>query len=141
MVSPNYGQESRGFSPQERGEGVAASPVEKLPQDLVHWLTVLLGGRIARHRRGRGLSRGGLGRRLCRRGRARDAALAARSAAALALTLAEATQALLQEIADCLAELAAERTARLGSSLSAGTALLFPVGVDVVLVYAPDRLA
>ena len=94
----------------------AASPVEKLPQDLVHWLTVLLGGRIAR-RRGRGglgrggLGRRGLGRRLGGRGAARDAALAARPAAALALALAEAAQALLQEIAEGLAELAAERTA------------------------------
>src|SRR6266487_3916615 len=94
-------------------DGGAASPIEKLPQDLVHWLTVLLRGRVARWRRGSGLSRGGLGRRRCGRGGALDAALAARPRAALALALAQSAQALLQEIADGLAELAAERTARL----------------------------
>src|SRR3954447_20973907 len=105
MVSPNYGQESGGIrharacltSSRLRGEGAAASAVEKLPQHVVHWLTVLLGGRVARRRRRRNglggrsvLGRRGLGRlgRLGRRGAARDAALAARSAAALALALA-----------------------------------------------------
>src|SRR5437867_8663740 len=104
-----------------------SSPVEKLPQDVVHWLTVLLRGRIARHRRGSGLGRSGLGRRWCGRGRALDAALAARPRAALALALAQSAQALLQEIAEGLAELAAERTARLlaaSRALSAGAALL-----------------
>src|SRR5438093_4051521 len=103
------------------------SPVEKLPQDVVHWLTVLLRGRIARHRRGSGLGRSGLGRRWCGRGRALDAALAARPRAALALALAQSAQALLQEIAEGLAELAAERTARLlaaSRALSSSAALL-----------------
>src|SRR3954447_8077634 len=137
MVSPNYGQESGGIrharacltSSRLRGEGAAASAVEKLPQHVVHWLTVLLGRRVARRRRRRnGLGGrsvlGRLGRCLGRRGTARDAALAARSAAALALALAEAAYPLLQQIAEGLAELAAERTARLGSSLSTGRALL-----------------
>src|SRR4051812_39623213 len=135
MVSPNYGQESGGIrharacltSSRLRGEGAAASAVEKLPQHVVHWLTVLLGGRVVRRRRRDGLRGrsvlGRLGRCLGRRGAARDAALAARPAAALA----EAAHPLLQQIAEGLAELAAERTARLGSSLSTGRAL-FPTG-------------
>src|SRR4051812_49661083 len=138
MVSPNYGQESGGIrharacltSSRLRGEGAAASAVEKLPQHVVHWLTVLLGGRVARRRRRDGLGgrsvlgRRVLGRRLGRRGAAGDAALAARPAAALALALAEAAYPLLQQVAEGLAELAAERTGRLGSSLSTGPALL-----------------
>src|SRR5205823_5525284 len=76
--------------------------------------------------------RRGLGRRLGGRGAARNAALTARPRAALALALAGAAliqpaQALLQKIADGLAELAAERIARLLAArraLSGGTALL-----------------
>src|SRR5215212_5314820 len=130
-------------------DGGAASPVEQLPQDVVHWLTVLLGGRIAR-RRGRGglgggvLGRGDLGRRLGGRGAARDAALAARPAAALALALAgaaliRATQALLQEIAEGLAKLAAERTGRLASGLSTSPALLPAVRPLLSAEQAADR--
>src|SRR5258705_5277720 len=72
MVSPNYGQESPRIrqvraclAPLAGGERVAASAVEKLPQHVVHWLTVLLGGCFAR-RRGRGGlgGRGVLGRRV-----------------------------------------------------------------------------
>src|SRR5438552_15227659 len=88
------------------------SPVEKLPQDVVHWLTVLLRGRIARHRRGSGLGRSGLGRRWCGRGRALDAALAARPRASLALALAQSAPALLKAIREGLAGLPAEPRAR-----------------------------
>ena len=82
MVSPNYGQESAGesvmpglvpgihdfdhpaktwmagTSPAMTAIAVwnGTSPVEQLPQDVVHCLAVLLGGRIVRRR-----GRGGLG--------------------------------------------------------------------------------
>ena len=74
---------SRPSDGETRHDREAASPVEKLPHDLVHWLTVLLGGRIAWRRLRRGrlddrsvLGRSGLARRLGGRGAARDAALA-----------------------------------------------------------------
>src|SRR3954462_10525616 len=124
------------LAPGGEAKGATASPVEKLPQDVVHWLTVLLGGGFARHRwrrrlglggfRRHGLGRGGRGLR--RGARVKDdAALAARPAALAGAALIQAAQAVLQQIANRCAELAAKRTSRLRSALSVGPPLL-PAG-------------
>src|SRR3954468_24160027 len=120
-----------------RGRGLgkeeeAPSAIEQLPQHVVHWLAVLLRGRVGR-RRSRGRGGFGLSRRAGRIG-ARDAAALARTRGALggraltrALTrsLAQPAQTLLQQIADGLAKLAAERIAglpaRRGARCTGGT--------------------
>src|SRR5438552_9412471 len=123
MVSPDFRRKSPGIRPARD----PYSAIEQLPQNLVHRLAVRLRRRVGL-RRGRGRCRFGI-RRLARH---RNAALAVRPRRALtrtwtrtwagsALPLAQAAQALLQQIAEGLAELAAEQIARLAgrSTLSA----------------------
>src|SRR5271167_2412643 len=92
------------------------SPVEQLPQHVVHGLAVLL-----RLRRGIGLRRCGLGRG-CRAWRWRREAAALAPALARTLTgslTGSLAQSLLQQIAQGLAELAAERIGQSATARSA----------------------